>query len=671
MNRIIKLTAFIAFLLLTACGQKELDPVDYVNTFIGTDAHGHTFPGAVVPFGMVQLSPDNGTPGWDWCSGYNYSDSVIVGFSHKHLSGTGIGDLYDIQFMPGTGAYRFDSTGKPLLKSKFSHKSEKAGPGFYTVMLDKSGTVAELTATKRCGLQRYTFGASDSSFIALNLGFALNLDRTKEAFIKILNDTTIVGYRFSSGWARDQKVFFAARFSKPFFSSLIGSGDTLDAKAAKKSGKKITGVFYYPTVANERILVKTGISSVSIENAILNLKSEIPGWDFAGITASAEKMWRERLSTVEVKSENEAFLTTFYTSLYHSMIAPELFSDVNGQYRGADGEVHKTDGFEYYTVFSLGDTFRAAHPLYTIIAPELIDDFVNSMMVFSEQHGKLPVWALESNETGTMIGYHSIPVITDAYFKGLTDIPGEQIFDAFKKSAMADEEGLSEFREYGYIPADLENQSVSKNLEYAYDDWCIAKLAESLGKTEEAEYFSKRAQSYKKVFDSETKFMRGKFADGSWRKNFSPKYSSHEIHDYTEGNAWQYTWFVPHDVNGLIELMGGREKFTAKLDSLFTIDSIIEGEKASADISGLIGQYAHGNEPGHHTPYLFNFSGAAWKTQFYVRKIMNELYSAKPDGLCGNEDCGQMSAWYVFSALGFYPVNPADGKYYFGSPMFE
>ncbi|MCF8259409.1 MAG: GH92 family glycosyl hydrolase [Melioribacteraceae bacterium] len=671
MNKLIFPLFLLLFISCSTGFEESADPIHFVDPFIGTGGHGHTYPGATAPFGMVQLSPDNPTSGWDWCSGYHYSDSVIVGFSHKHLSGTGIGDLYDIQFMPGIGAYEIDSSGNVLYQSGFKHKNESASPGFYSVLLDDSNIKVELTATKRAGFQRFTFPQNDSSFIALNLGFRKNWDTPIETNIKIYDDSTLVGYRFSKGWAQNQKVFFAAKFSKPFFKSKIGKGNNLTGNIGEVSGKDVKGLFYYPTTENEKVLLKVGISSSSIPGALLNLETEIPDWDFESVRLKTQNNWNEELSKIKVSSEDQDSKTIFYSAFYHSMLAPTLFSDVDGNYRGTDDEIHKTAANDYYTTLSLWDTFRAAHPLYTITHPKLVGDFVNSTMEFDQQSGLLPVWALEANETNTMIGYHAIPVIVDAYFKGLTNIHPKEILEAFERSAMQDEGGIKELKEFGYIPADLINESVSKTLEYAFDDYCIAQLAGAIGENEKAEYYSTRSKSFVNLFDKSTNFMRGKNSDGTWKTPFNPKFASHRDDEYTEGNAWQYTWFVPHDVENLIKLMGGKEKFVGKLDSLFTIDSKVEGENVSPDISGLIGQYAHGNEPSHHIAYLYTIAGYPEKTAKLVRQILETQYSSQPDGLSGNEDCGQMSAWYIFSSLGFYPVNPADGKYYFGSPLFN
>ena len=652
---------------------KKFDPNKFVNPFIGTGGHGHTFPGACVPFGMVQLSPDNGTAGWDWCSGYNYSDSVIIGFSHTHLSGTGIGDLCDILFMPAVLSINSETGNSKLknLHSVFSHSTETASPGYYSVELKTFGIKAELTATKRAGFQKYIFPNSDDAIIVLNLGHSLNWDNTTEAYLKIVDNTTIVGYRFSTGWAKDQRVYFAAKFSKPFSEHFIDLNNQLNNNEIEAKGKSLEGIFKFKTKLGEVILVKTGISSANIEGAMKDLNSEIPNWNFEKIKNDASISWRKELIKIKIEASDNNLKETFYTALYHTMLAPNLFSDLNGNFKGADSLVHNAKSYNQYTVFSLWDTFRAEHPLFTIIEKNLVNDFIKSMLAHYEEAGLLPVWELEGNETNTMIGYHAVPVIADAILKGFHGFNINEAYEAMKKSAMQDHFGLKYYKKLGYVPADKENESVSKTLEYSYDDWCIAQISRLLHKKNDYKLFMNRAGNYKNLFDPSTKFMRGKESNGNWIKNFDPRYSNHRNDVYTEGDAWQWNWFVPQDVNGLIKLMGGNENFTQKLDSLFNQSPVIEGSNASPDISGMIGQYAQGNEPSHHIAYLYNYAGKPWKTQEIVRKICETLYTDSTNGLCGNDDCGQMSAWFVFSSLGFYPVNPADGIYVIGSPMFN
>jgi len=662
-----KLFLLIFLLSISISAQRNL--TQFVNPFMGTNGHGHVYPGATVPFGMVQLSPDNGRGGWDWCSGYNYSDSLIAGFSHTHLSGTGIGDLCDISFMPTALPKNFDESklSQQKFQTKFSHKNEKAEPGFYTVTLDNKVKV-ELTAALRSGIQRYTFPKNSDAYVQLDLGFAINWDSPVETYIKIESPTRIVGYRLSKGWAEDQRVYFVSEFSKPFLLHWLGNDTTLPQGGTEFKSKKVKAVFKFDF---NQVLIRTAISSVSIENAKANLAADKADQSFETIRTAALKQWNKELNKIQVKSKDKNLLVTFYTSFYRTMLAPVIFSDADGGYKSPDKNAHKAEGYTKYSIFSLWDTFRAAHPLYTIAQPERISDMINSMLAHYREYGLLPVWELDGNETNCMIGYHAIPVIADAILKGFKGFDVNEAFTAMKLSAMQDQFGLKEYRELGYVPADKVNESVSRTLEYAYDDWCIAQVAKHMSAEQDYKYYSARSEYYRNLFDPTTGFMRGKLNDGKWRTPFNPKRSDHNTHDYTEGNAWQYSWFVPQNVQGLINLHGGKEKFSLKLDSLFTIDSKVEGDNASPDISGLIGQYAHGNEPSHHTAYMFNFTGEAWKTQKLVNQITRTLYNHTPDGLCGNEDCGQMSAWYVFSALGFYPFNPADQNYVIGSPLFD
>jgi putative alpha-1,2-mannosidase len=925
----------------------QSSPVDYVNPFIGTGGHGHTYPGATVPFGMVQLSPDAGKGGWDWCSGYHYSDTALIGFSHTHLSGTGCADLGDILFMPTT-SWRSVDRG---YRSPFSHDQEEASPGYYKVRLLDNDILVELTTTRRCGLHRYTFPESDSARIIVDLGYGQD-DKTVESGMRMVDDRLLTGYRVSSGWAPLQKVYFAARFSAPVLAVTNGEDGKRVSSSHEFSGRSALAVLSFGRAYTQKpLLVKVGISSVSEENALENLRTEAElGDDFDHARWRARRQWDEALSQITFATEDEAVRRTFTTALYHCMLAPTLYSDTDGRYRGGDDEVHTAEGSEHYTVFSLWDTFRALHPLFTILNPELVSDWVNSMLAFYDESGLLPVWTLHANETNCMIGYHSVPVIADALLKGIGGIDVEKALTAMKASADQEKGGLKyysmtselnvdsvlaannkrgllssiawsgigtvvngftsersgatlgyhsshpdahealltratheampiewssavvptdagnsaialvwlagmstnkganrftlsvnggellSFRtprtpdssvvtaqgngailhfaadmvdEFGdlfgtmtlilprgmaesgrplalrlegeragsqdwvmtfkhsitgrrfaatdvgaaqseqgplqfarvsiehlglptpvsvtgdagitatttlypgfniittpvkampeereahlnvrseaglnetirftlrpqstprYIPADKENESVSKTLEYAYDDWCIAQTAKLLGRHDDAQRFTERSQYYRSLYDADLGFMRGRNLDGSWRSPFNPRFSTLKQHEYTEGNAWQYSWFVPHDVDGLIGLMGGREKFCAKLDSLFEQSSDLEGTGATGDVTGLIGMYAHGNEPSHHIAYLYNRAGQPWKTQRLVRRVMSEMYHDQPDGLIGNEDCGQMSAWYVFSAMGFYPVNPCGGVYDIGSPLLD
>ncbi|HEY3296511.1 MAG TPA: GH92 family glycosyl hydrolase [bacterium] len=944
--KLITLLFLVCCCAFMAAARDDLRPVDYVNPMIGTNGHGHTYPGASLPFGMVQLSPDGGTFGWDWCSGYHYSDTTLVGFSHTHLSGTGCADLGDILLTPTLGEPRMDS----LIRCRFSHDQEHAKPGFYAVKLLDHNIDVDLTATKRAGFHRYTFPKSDSACVVVDVNYG-NDDTPLERGITLEDSVTVSGYRTSAGWAREQHVYFVAKFSKPFFGSwMLGRF----APGKGEPSRPTREALYFSTRDGAPLLVKVGISAVSVEGARKNLAAEIPNWDFDGVKLAANDAWQKELGTLDVESKSQADKATFYTALYHTMLAPTLFDDVDGQYRGGDGKVHQAKGFDNYCTFSLWDTYRAAHPLYTIFQPDRVADFVNSMLAFYRDGGLLPVWPLTGNETWCMIGYHSIPVIADAFFKGFKGFDPKEAFDAMKKSATQNKRGLEyynlvtpaslsekltqlqreqvntlaagesslpagthilkgwaktlsgeeisyhssypyvtqarisrattggmevkwetepvpvfkqatpvtfmwaagvatgkgghEFRvyvnnkywlsfgtaqdtsrtqwtvrgdngaeltfvpqrrdryddlfgnmfltansrsftpgkpvtlvvvgekgnspdwymtfehsvtqevrvepeyalaeesgkpyqflkvmvehsappvaatvslngksmqqvnlktglntfelpieavasstqmkvavnaagnivekdvtvppvkPYGYIPADKERESVSKALEYAYDDWCIAQMAKSLGKTGDYDLFSKRALYYRNLYDSTSGFMRGRNSDGSWVSPFNPRFGTEKQPQYTEGNAWQYSWYVPQDVPGLISLMGGKQKFSQKLDSLFHQSPVAEDEGAPPDVTGLVGLYAQGNEPSHHIAYLYNFAGQPWKTQEIVHRICRDYYTDKPDGLCGNEDCGQMSAWYVLSAMGFYPVNPADGTYQLGTPLLD
>jgi predicted alpha-1,2-mannosidase len=640
---------------------KLMAGVDKVDPFIGTGGHGHTYPGAVVPFGMVQVSPDNGTEGWDWCSGYHYSDSLIAGFSQTHLSGTGIGDLCDVSLMP---QYPADLANNP--RQKFSHDRESAVPGFYTVTLNNKINVA-LTATERVGLHQYQFPADSVKGVVLDLGFRINWDKPTETQITLVNDTLVTGFRKSTGWARKQWVYFAAVLSEPVqMAQLLDSVKSVAGKEVR--GRKAKALLTFGKGAKP-MLIKVGISSASVEGALQNIRQELPGWDFNRVARQAKDQWAKETGKIQASFIAPGMDTIFYTALYHTALAPSLFSDVKGQYKGFRDTV-ATVPFQRYTVFSLWDTFRATHPLFTITQPERVPDMMHTLLQGYKEHGLLPVWELSGNEANTMTGYHAVPVLADALLKGFLPEKAEEIYAAMEASAAQNVRGTDFYRTYGYIPADKDGWSVTKTLEYAYDDWCIAQVAKKLNKAQDYQKYMKRAASYKALFDKETKFMRGKNANGSWVTPFDPFHSEHGFDGiYIEGTAWQHSWFVPHDVQGLINLFGSDASFVQHLDSTFNVTSKMTGPNVSPDISGLIGQYAHGNEPSHHIAYLYNYAGQPWKTQEKVRQIMTTMYSSKPDGLAGNEDCGQMSAWYVFSALGFYPVNPADGNYVLGSPL--
>jgi predicted alpha-1,2-mannosidase len=671
----------VGILVVQACNIKSTEAIrspvtkdfaQYVNPLIGSSFHGHVFVGANVPFGAIQLGPTQLAEGWDWCSGYHYSDSVIIGFSHSHLSGTGIGDLGDILVMPATGDIRpfkgkRDNPGEGY-SSLFSHADEIAEPGYYTITLKRYAIKAELTATERVGFHAYTFPSNEDAKIVIDLKEGIGWDNVTETYIEHVDDSTLIGYRYSKGWADDQRIFFATVFSRPFESLAIFE-DTLALSGRKISGKRLKSMATFAPSA-DKLLMKVGISPVSSANALDNIRAEIPHWNFEKVKADARASWNKNLGRIEITTSNATKKRIFYTSLYHTMIAPSIFNDVNGEYRGTDKKVYLDTTFTNLTTFSLWDTYRSAHSLFTIVQPERVDDIVNSMLRIYEQQGKLPVWHLMGNETNTMPGNSSFPVIADAYIKGFDGFDAGLALDAMKASALRDERGLKFVNENGFIPADKEVESVAKGMEYSIDDWCAAQLAKKLGRENEETFFSKRAMNYKLYFDSRTRFVRGRISATKWRTPFSPFVSRHMKDDFSEGNAWQYTWLAPHDVEGLIELLGGEQKFLAKLDSLFTTEGDM-GEEASNDITGLIGQYAHGNEPSHHITYLYAYAGQPWKTAEKVRYIIDSLYTDRPDGLCGNEDVGQMSSWYVFSSLGFYPVNPANGKYVIGSPIFD
>ncbi|HEA29114.1 MAG TPA: glycoside hydrolase family 92 protein [Leeuwenhoekiella sp.] len=669
------------FFLFIACGESEKNAepdqkgktlTSYVDPFIGTGGHGHTYPGATVPFGMVQSSPDNGQSGWDWCSGYHYSDSLVAGFSQLHLSGTGIGDLADLLFMPVTK--KIDMT-VPVEKqadipylSAYSHDNEKARPGYYHTFLEDSKIDVELTANQRTAYQKYTFQKGDEQSVILDLGFAINWDKPTKTTLKLKDKMTITGYRYSTGWAKNQKVFFVAKFSKPIVTHQF-TGDRKEAAGNSVSGAKTSGQFFFDKAENDTLVVKIALSSVNIGNAEENLDATNSSFD--EVQQEAEKTWEETLSKIEVQTPIDSLKTIFYTAFYHTHLSPVTFSDATGEFRLQNDSIAKGD-FTAYTTLSLWDTFRAQQPLLTLTDPDRVSDIVNSMLAYYGINKKLPVWNLYGNETNTMTGYHAIPVITEAYLKGIRGFDAEKAFEAMKTTMMQDDRWMDLYKNYGYIPFDLGNESVTATLEYAYDDWCVAQMAKALDKEEDYQFFLKRSMAFQQLFDPETGFMRGKSKDGKWHEPFDPKFSKHETNtDYTEGNAWQHSWFVPHAPDSLIALMGGKEAFSAKLEQLFTESSEISGENASPDISGLIGQYAHGNEPSHHIAYLFNKAGQPWRTQYWVHEILKTQYSTMPNGLSGNEDAGQMSAWYVFSAMGLYPMNPASTTYEIGSPVFE
>ena len=691
----------LIYVLFFNCTKDKNEPTkrltNYVNPFIGTDGPGNTYPGATMPFGMVQLSPDIGIPGWDRIAGYFYQDSIISGFSHMHLTGTGAGDLYDILVMPTNSRFNKrikDNNFKPF--SSFSHDKEAASPGYYTVDLLDYGIKAEVTTTKRAGIHKYTFPKDSVSQIHIDLGYALNWDAPTDTYIKVVNNTTIEGYRKSTGWAKDQRVYFQMQFSKPFNSYQLFQNDTLvnylglssqsigdenklasstesseyqnlDYRdSAKAKNTKI--ILNYNTVEGDEIILKTGLSTANKEGAKLSLEKEASHFNFEIYKKQADRIWEAQLQKIRIETKDETKKQIFYTMLYQSMLAPTLLSDCSSHYKGANNTIMKAEGFERYDTFSLWDTYRAAHPLYTIMHPERVSDMIQSLLAHYKETGLLPVWSMQGNETNMMIGYHAIPVIVDAYFKDIDfDVP--LAYQACKASAMDDNRQIYIYKKLGFIPVDEqhENWSVSKTLEYAYGDWCLAQFAKALNKTDDYEYFLKRSENWKNVYDIKSSFMRPKLEDGTFIEEFIPKeYSLY----FCESNAWQYFWSVQHDVNGLIKTVGGKERFEQKLDSMFTLNPL-PTDKLPIFSTGMIGQYAHGNEPSHHVGYLYNYIDKPWKTQKIIREILETQYKNEPNGHCGNEDCGQMSSWYIFSSLGFYPVNPAEGLYQFGSPIFD
>ncbi|MBU2998004.1 GH92 family glycosyl hydrolase [Cellulophaga baltica] len=653
--------------------EKEQPLIAKVDPFIGTGGHGHTYPGATVPFGMLQVSPVNGISKWDWCSGYHYSDSIAIGFSHLSLSGTGIGDLADVMIMPVNKEVSLSTqiTSRDSLSyaSKYSHENETATPGFYQVFLEDHNVNVELTTSLRTAHHKYTFKEGDKQSVVLNLGFGINWDKATSTGIELEDEYTLSGYRYSTGWAKNQKVFFVAKFSKPVVEKSFIADDEATEKS-KAEGIKTAAQLFFDEKNDATLLVKVALSSVSIENAKQNLDADV---NFDAVKTAAEDKWNEALSKITVETENDSLKTIFYTSLYHTQLAPVTYSDKNGQFRKENDSIVTATDYTAYSTLSLWDTFRAEQPLLTLLAPDRVSDIVNTMLEYYKTKEILPVWTLYANETNTMTGYHSIPVIVEAYLKGVEGIDGEKAYEAMKKTMMQDERGLDHYKKYGYIPYNLLDESVTITLEYAYDDWCVAQIAKALGKDEDYKYFLKRSKAYQPLFDADSGFMRGKADDGlTWHEPFDPKYSNHREHtDYTEGNAWQHSWFVPHNVEDFISLHGGNEVFTKRLEQLFTESSEINGSNVSADISGLIGQYAHGNEPSHHIAYLFNHAGKPWRTQFWVRHILDTQYNTTPNGLSGNEDCGQMSAWYVLSSIGLYAMNPSSTTYEIGSPIFE
>jgi predicted alpha-1,2-mannosidase len=694
------IAALMGLSVLTLVAQTGIDLTQYVNPLAGTYKMGHTFPGASMPFGFVQLSPDTDTISYElngkyngevyrYCAGYQYDDPTIVGFSHTHFSGTGHSDLGDFLVMPTTGPLKINpgTADKPGsgYRSRFSHSTETAEPGYYSVMLDDYGIRAELTATTRVGIHRYTFPKAGTAHILLDLiaGIYNFPEKDVWTFLRVENDTLITGYRQTTGWARTRTVYFAMAFSKPVshygqkkYDNYVYKGfwrkfdETHDFP--EMAGRKIRTWFDFEVKEGEAVMVKFALSPVSTEGAVKNLQSEAPGWDFDAYRKASREAWNRELGKIRVETMNEEQKRVFYTALYHAFLSPATFMDVDGQYRGLDQNNHKADGFTNYTIFSLWDTYRALHPLYNIIQPKRNGDMARSMMAHFDQSAEkmLPVWSHYANENWCMIGYHSVPVIVDAYLKGNLNMDPKHILNAITTTATNGwYDGLDDYMKMGYVPEDKSGSSVSKTLEYAYDDWCIAQFAKKIGDESVYGQFSKRSENYHNVFDPKTGYMRPKLSDGSWKPGFDPL-STHN-QGFIEGNAWNYSLYVPHQVDEMIRMMGGNKIFVRHLDSLFTmhLDDSFFAETEDITRDGLIGNYVHGNEPSHHVAYLYNWAGAPEKTQERVRMIMDKMYHDAPDGLCGNDDAGQMSAWYIFSALGFYPVCPGSDQYAIGSPL--
>ncbi len=680
---------------LFSCAEKDLpkEYTDSVNVFIGTGGHGHTFPGATLPHGMVQLSPDTRLFGWDACSGYYYDDTSIMGFTHTHLSGTGIGDYGDILFMPVVGE-------KPLIagtaenpdegyRSRFSHEQESARPGYYQVLLQDDSINVELTATLRAGLHRYTYPKTSDARLIVDMEPTIHGHQHPVTQIRVVNDSTIAGMKYTVGWAKRHYVYFYAVFSNPFDYKLY-SGTEYQSDSTSVTGNTAKAVMSFRNLpADGRVLAKVGISSVDEEGARLNVEAEIPNWDFEGVMKQANTAWNEALGKIDIETSDNDSRTVFYTSLYHAFIQPSLASDVDGSYRTMGHEIKQDASYTNYTVFSLWDTFRAAHPLYTIVTPEQNQAFIRSLLRKYDEGGILPKWELASNETGTMIGYHAVSVIADAMMKKQCDFDVKKALEACIRSSVYDTTGVTPMmdrqilngklmpvsikykNELGYIPCDKVGGSVSQGLEFAYNDWLIAQMMKEHNRKDLYDKYMELSRNYRNYFDPETKLMRGRLSDGSWITPFDPA-SVQRPSNYVEGNAWQWAWFVPQDVEGLMELVGGQKSFEAHLDTLFTTSSELTGDpNAAADVTGMIGQYAHGNEPSHHIPYLYNYAGAPRKTQALVDHILRTLYHNDPNGLSGNEDVGQMSAWYALSAMGFYSFCPGRPVYEIGRPIFD
>ena len=677
-------------LATSSCSRQETcnDYTQYVNVFIGTGGHGHTYPGAVVPHGAIQPSPDTRIYGWDACSGYYYNDSTINGFSHTHLSGTGCCDLGDVLIMPTVGEQDItqeEERGQTkAYASAFSHEREKAEPGYYSVMLDRYGIKAEITSTTRGAIHRWTFPKTEDAGVIVDLDYSLDDQTNIGMQLEVISDTEVVGHKMTKFWAFDQYINFYAKFSKPFTYTIVDDTVTVGdkQKPRRKALLKFAG-----TEEGEVIYAKVGVSAVDIDGAKNNVLSEIPEWDFDGVKAAAHQRWNEYLAKIDIETGDADHRAIFYTALYHAGLQPYTFTDADGRYYGMDMKVHQGDAEKpVYTIFSTWDTFRAWHPLQTIIAPEFNGELVKSLLLKAREGGILPMWELCSNYTGCMIGYHSVPIIADAYIKGYRDIDINEAYKAMRRTAEYDTTGIIAPKavaailmnqakywknKVGYVPCDKDNEAVAKALEFAYNDWCIAQIAKEVGDTAGVALYENFAKAYKIYYDPEVGYMRGKDSEGKWRTPFDPARSTHRSDDYCEGNAWQWSWFVPHDPEGLMDLVGGKDVFLSKLDALFAASSEITGESVSADISGLIGQYAHGNEPSHHIIHFYNYAGQPWKTQELVDQVLYTLYFNNDNGLSGNEDCGQMSAWYILNAMGFYQVCPGKPVYSIGRPLYD
>jgi predicted alpha-1,2-mannosidase len=651
----------LSLFLLFACSPDSKKPGDYVDPFIGTGGHGHTFPGATTPFGMVQLSPQSRLGGWDGASGYHFTDSTLFGFAHTALNGTGVGDYGDILLMPVNSDTLWTNED---YQSPFDKSTEKASPGFYEVFLEKPGVKAELSATPRVGYHRYTFPEGQDAKMLIDL---THRDKVVTSSLEIISDTELRGMRRSTNWARDMVWYFHMEFSKPIVKALVNeNGEVKEAGNQAFTHESIKAILDFGNKDVSTLEVKVSLSAVDERGAYENMQAELPGWDFETVKSTARNTWNEALSKIEVSGGSKEQTTIFYTALYHAMLQPNLFQDVDGRYRGMDREIHQSNEFTNYTVFSLWDTYRAWHPLMTLIDQKRTRDYIHVMLDMYDQVGLLPIWELAGNETYTMIGNHSVSVIADAYRKGIKDFDTEKAMEAMLHSTTLDRVGMGAYIRHGYIPGDEEHESISKTLEYAYNDWCVAMMAADMGKKEIYDRYIQRAQYYKNIFDPGTGFMRPKL-NGAWLDPFDP--TTVDWH-FTEANSWQYSFYVPHDVEGFAQLHGGMEALASKVDELFTTAMPVSGRDMK-DITGLIGQYAHGNEPSHHMAYLYSYLDQPWKTQERVRQIMDELYSTAPDGLAGNEDCGQMSAWLIMSAMGFYPVNPGSPEYVIGTPWFD